>query len=317
MLSVLSSARSWPIESMLRWSAGFARSLCSGGDTFRTRQRCVLQPSVSLSLQSLFVRAAFAQPPTSSHSFLSPTAPTRLHTCRKRHQPRWFVVVPSVAVMTAVMTAVRTRTLSGRRVRLGCSQNAPQPQSISPGCPPEYGACDHSTLCRRRNREAPFFRGSNRLRVQRRRTGRGLASFLKAHLLIKRIMNQLPCPIIAPTPKVFPRDIPRHQIVRQQAPRTTRSQLIKNGVDHFAQRVFAGASGTTILGFGPDRLKALPLFVTQIRRIPLASCHASKFSMTFYTHSEAKHALIVGVANWDLRKSLQSRCLAWSQVVWI
>ena len=86
-----------------------------------------------------------------------PSWPT-LPICRRRpHQPRSAVVegnAPTVGSAPA-----------GRRPGPECRRDALPPPAAVPRYPPRCGVCGPSPSCRRRNPEAPFFRGLHRLTV--------------------------------------------------------------------------------------------------------------------------------------------------------
>jgi len=179
------------------------------------------------------------------------------------------VAAKTVAAKTvaAKTVAAKTGTLTLRREHPGWHPNERPPPKADPAYPPEYGACDPSMLCRRHNLLAPFFRGSDGLRINGSGAGRTATPFLCARLFIKRVMDHLQSPSVAPTAKVFPGDCPRHQIMGQQTPGAAGSQLIENGVNHFAQRILTRPTRASVLGFGPNTLQFLPLLVCQIGRI--------------------------------------------------
>ena len=92
-----------------------------------------------------------------------------------------------------------------------------------------------------------------------------MAAHLGAHTGAQLIMDAHPGPIPAPGAPGLVGGLPMGQIVRHQAPGTTATQDVLNAIEHFAYRVFAGA--TAGLLWRQQGLQDLPLLIGQVCRI--------------------------------------------------
>ncbi len=141
--------------------------------------------------------------------------------------------------------------------------DAPKHAPTNPEYQPECGACDHLRFWPCRSRAAPFFRRLDTLAIQDNRCGLSAAPFLKAHLLMQRIMQLFPRPIQLPASKTRIDRAPSRKLVRQVTPLTTGSQHIQNGIEHRA----AWHTRRTAKVLFDKGLDAMPLLIGQVAGI--------------------------------------------------
>ena len=108
-------------------------------------------------------------------------------------------------------------------------------------CPLRCGACAR-TPCRRRSREAPFFRGLHRLAVDDRPAGSSIPSLALPDHGTQCLQNPLPSAVLAPFSEVPPDRAPRRQVVGHHSPGNTATQHVQDAVHHLPQVHSSGMS---------------------------------------------------------------------------
>jgi hypothetical protein len=86
-------------------------------------------------------------------------------------------------------------------------------------------------------------------------------------------MHQLPSPIVPPAPKILIDDLPGWEIMGQQAPGTTPTQDIEDGVQDFPFGILLGSAPR--LGCGHIGCDQRPFLVSKVGGVRFSGCHAS------------------------------------------
>ena len=110
-------------------------------------------------------------------------------------------------------------------------RGAPPLPAAVPGYPPRCAACARSPVCRRRTLWAPFFRGLDRLAVDDRRAGTGLAALSLSQRGVQGVVGPLPSSVATPGAEVVEDDAPGRQVVGQHSPGAAGAQNVADGVD--------------------------------------------------------------------------------------
>ena len=229
-------------------------SPCSTVVAGSANQRCAPRPTAGAAPEKYVAVVDAAPTPGSSRPPSWPTLPI----CRRRPHPPRSPVVEGTAPTVGSAPA-------GRRPGPVYRQGALPPPAAVPRYPPRCGACGPSPSCRRRNPEAPFFRGLHRLTVDDGRAGTGLATLGLAQLGVQGVMCPLPGAITTPSPEVVEHGAPRRQVMGQHPPGAPSAQHVADGVDDLPPGV--GDRSAARSGRWQPGLEQLPFAVAEVAGI--------------------------------------------------
>ena len=84
-------------------------------------------------------------------------------------------------------------------------------------------------------------------------------------------MHPLPGAVLAPEPKIVIDNLPRREVMRQQAPGTSTADDIKDAVQDFALRVLRRSPAA--LGLRDIGLEQFPLIIADVGRVRVSGFH--------------------------------------------
>jgi hypothetical protein len=105
-------------------------------------------------------------------------------------------------------------------------------------------------------------------------------------------MHALPGAIVPPAPKVLIDNLPRGEVMRQQAPGTATAQDIEDRIQDLTFRIFLGPP--TGLGGRHQIVDQVPFFVAQVGRVRFAGFHAPMLPEVADPGQSFKHAFRAG-----------------------
>jgi len=202
-----------------------------------------------------------------------PTPLTAQHTCRL---PRSASGDAHSALAGGICLAP---TPAWRHPDPVCQPSEPLLPRANLVCQPAGGACVHLPSCRRRSREAPFFRGLHRLAVHHSRTWLLFSTISHSQLATQGIIDTLPYTSGSPLSEVPINHLPGRQVSGQHTPGAAAPQEVEYGVDYLSKLIFRLAP--CVSTSWKEWLKHLPLLVCQVAWIRWSSrTHADSLPYT-------------------------------------
>jgi hypothetical protein len=214
------------------------RSLCLNDERGLTRQMSAQRSNAWVRSQN-GLRHFWQQFPTQYvgvRALHAACLPIGLAHRDKPHQPKSSSLASAFA-QAAARPSWRHRGLEPRRG--GLLLPAPSPKYR-----PKYGVFGHLSSCPHRSHAAPFFAGLDRLTIQDSRAWLRMTAGGFSHLAAQTVVNTLPGSVPSPVAKIAVDSLPRWKIMRQEAPLTTRTQDIEDGIDYLSPPVFSRTSST-------------------------------------------------------------------------